>query len=55
MRVRNWRSPIRAKPFERRVRPLAESVGADILLDADVLDEASLDRAFAPWPSAGAA
>ncbi|MEO0363757.1 MAG: enoyl-ACP reductase, partial [Pseudomonadota bacterium] len=32
--------------FGRRVKPLAESVGAEILLDADVTDEASLDAAF---------
>ncbi|MEO1600471.1 MAG: SDR family oxidoreductase [Pseudomonadota bacterium] len=29
--------------FERRVRPLAASVGADLVLPADVTDEASLD------------
>ncbi len=33
--------------FERRVRPLAESVGASIILNADVQDAASLDRVFA--------
>ncbi|MEL7348211.1 MAG: SDR family oxidoreductase [Pseudomonadota bacterium] len=33
--------------FERRVRPLAESLGAKVLVDADVTDEASMDRAFA--------
>lgn len=32
--------------FERRVKPLAESIGADIVLDADVQDEASLDAVF---------
>ena len=32
--------------FGRRVQPLAASVGSDFLLDADVSDEASLDRAF---------
>ncbi|MEM6488901.1 MAG: SDR family oxidoreductase [Pseudomonadota bacterium] len=32
--------------FERRVRPLAESVGAAHILGADVTDEASLDAAF---------
>jgi enoyl-[acyl-carrier protein] reductase I len=32
--------------FERRVRPLAESLGSDIVLDADVMDDASLDRLF---------
>ena len=33
--------------FGRRVGPLAESVGSDILLDVDVINEASLDQAFA--------
>ena len=33
--------------FGRRVGPLAQSVGSDIVLDVDVTDEASLDRAFA--------
>ena len=33
--------------FGKRVEPLAQSVGSDFLLDVDVLDEASLDRAFA--------
>ncbi|MXU64459.1 enoyl-ACP reductase FabI [Oceanomicrobium pacificus] len=32
--------------FGKRVKPLAESLGSDIVLDADVQDEASLDRAF---------
>ncbi len=32
--------------FGRRVGPLAESVGSDFLLDVDVTDAASLDRAF---------
>jgi len=32
--------------FERRVRPLAESVGASIVLNADVQDGASLDAVF---------
>jgi enoyl-[acyl-carrier protein] reductase I len=31
----------------RRVRPLAESLGSDFLLDADVTSEASLDAVFA--------
>jgi enoyl-[acyl-carrier protein] reductase I len=31
----------------KRVRPLAESVGSDFVLDADVTDEASLDALFA--------
>lgn len=33
--------------LERRVRPLAESVGSDFLIDCDVSDMAALDRAFA--------
>lgn len=33
--------------FGRRVAPLAASVGSDILVDVDVSDDASLDRAFA--------
>lgn len=32
--------------FGKRVGPLAESVGSDILLDVDVTDDASLDEAF---------
>lgn len=32
--------------FGRRVEPLAQSVGSDVLVDVDVTDEASLDRAF---------
>ena len=33
--------------FEKRVRPLAESIGAGLIMDADVQDEASLDAVFA--------
>jgi enoyl-[acyl-carrier protein] reductase I len=33
--------------LERRVRPLAESVGAKLLIPADVTDDASMDAAFA--------
>ncbi|MEM6375857.1 MAG: enoyl-ACP reductase [Pseudomonadota bacterium] len=33
--------------FEKRVEPLAASVGSDILLDVDVTDDTSLDAAFA--------
>ena len=33
--------------FGKRVAPLAESVGSDILVDVDVTDDASLDAAFA--------
>jgi enoyl-[acyl-carrier protein] reductase I len=33
--------------LEKRVRPLAESVGSDFLLECDVTAEASLDRVFA--------
>jgi enoyl-[acyl-carrier protein] reductase I len=32
--------------FGRRVQPLAASVGSDLLVDVDVTDDASLDRAF---------
>jgi len=32
--------------FGKRVAPLAESVGSDFLVDADVTDDASLDAAF---------
>jgi enoyl-[acyl-carrier protein] reductase I len=32
--------------LERRVRPLAESVGVDFLVPADVTDDASMDQAF---------
>ncbi len=32
--------------LEKRVRPLAESVGSDIILPCDVTDEASIDEAF---------
>ncbi|MEX0340777.1 MAG: enoyl-ACP reductase [Arenibacterium sp.] len=41
--------------FGKRLQPLAESVGSDLLLDADVTDDASLDAAFealaAKWDS----
>lgn len=33
--------------FARRVMPLAEQLGAEILLDCDVMNDASLDAAFA--------
>ncbi|WP_417319323.1 enoyl-ACP reductase FabI [Emcibacter sp.] len=32
--------------LEKRVRPLAESVGSDIILPCDVTDEASIDEVF---------
>ena len=32
--------------FGKRLQPLAESVGANLILDVDVTDDASLDRAF---------
>ncbi|MFT5000997.1 MAG: enoyl-[acyl-carrier protein] reductase I, partial [Paracoccaceae bacterium] len=32
--------------FGKRLRPLAETLGSTILVDADVQDDASLDRAF---------
>ena len=41
--------------FGKRVRPLAESLGSDFLVDVDVTDDASLDAAFeqlgAKWPT----
>src|SRR5580692_5290230 len=33
--------------LERRVRPLAESIGVTTLIQADVTDDASMDAAFA--------
>ncbi len=33
--------------FEKRVRPLAQTVDSDLLFDVDVTDDASLDAAFA--------
>jgi enoyl-[acyl-carrier protein] reductase I len=33
--------------FGKRVEPLAAAVGSDFLVDVDVMDDASLDRAFA--------
>ncbi|GJL91129.1 enoyl-ACP reductase FabI [Hyphococcus sp.] len=32
--------------LERRVRPLAESIGAELILECDVLEDASMDQAF---------
>ena len=32
--------------LEKRVRPLAEELGSDFLIDCDVSDMAALDRAF---------
>jgi enoyl-[acyl-carrier protein] reductase I len=41
--------------LEKRVRPLAEQLGADFLIECDVADMANLDRAFARlaerWPT----
>ena len=41
--------------LEKRVRPLAESLGSDFLIDCDVSDMAALDTAFATladrWPT----
>jgi len=36
-----------APGLERRVRPLAESIGAELLEECDVTDDAALDRLFA--------
>jgi len=33
--------------FGKRVLPLAETLGSSFVMDADVMDDASLDRAFA--------
>jgi enoyl-[acyl-carrier protein] reductase I len=35
-----------AEVLERRVRPLAESVGAELILPCDVTDDAQVDRCF---------
>ena len=35
------------KAFGERLKPLAQSVGADIMLDVDVTDDTSMDAAFA--------
>jgi len=41
--------------LEKRVRPLAEALGADFLIECDVADPASMDAAFATlaarWPT----
>ncbi|MFG6594807.1 enoyl-ACP reductase [Sulfitobacter sp. 1A13368] len=41
--------------FGSRLKPLAQSVGSDFMVDVDVTDDASLDRAFeelgARWPT----
>ena len=34
-------------PLAKRVRPLAESVGSDLVLECDVADPATIDRTFA--------
>ena len=36
----------RGEAFGKRLAPLAESVGSDLMLDVDVTDDASLDAAF---------
>ncbi|MAC79745.1 MAG: enoyl-[acyl-carrier-protein] reductase FabI [Rhodobacteraceae bacterium] len=41
--------------FGKRLEPLAQSIGSDFMVDCDVTDDASLDRAFAAlsarWPT----
>lgn len=41
-------------PFARRVKPLAESIGSDILLECDVAEPGAVDKTFAAlaehWP-----
>ncbi|MDH5639122.1 MAG: enoyl-ACP reductase [Nitrospinota bacterium] len=32
--------------FEKRVKPLAESIGSDLVMEMDVTDDAGMDRAF---------
>lgn len=34
------------EPFKKRVAPLAESIGAKVLIDCDVMKEESIDEAF---------
>ena len=45
----------RGEVMEKRVRPLAEQLGCDFLIDCDVSTEAELDKAFATlaarWPT----
>jgi enoyl-[acyl-carrier protein] reductase I len=43
----NWRSPTRARRWAKRVKPLAEELGSDIVLECDVTNAASMDAAFA--------
>jgi len=40
-------SPHQGEAFGKRVQPLAESLGSNILVEVDVMDDASLDAAFA--------
>jgi enoyl-[acyl-carrier protein] reductase I len=41
--------------FGKRLQPLADSLGSDFMVDADVTDDASLDRSFGElgerWPT----
>jgi enoyl-[acyl-carrier protein] reductase I len=43
------------EPMEKRVRPLAEQLGSDFVIDCDVSTEAELDKTFATlaarWPT----
>ena len=45
--ARSWPSPSRARRWKRRVRPLANSIGAKIIVPCDVTDAASIDATFA--------
>jgi enoyl-[acyl-carrier protein] reductase I len=36
-----------SEPLKKRVRPLAESVGSNLVLECDVTDDASMDNVFA--------
>ena len=46
-RGRAWPFPTRARAFGKRVEPLAASLGSDLLVDVDVMDDASMDACFA--------
>ncbi len=41
--------------IESSVRELAASVGSDVVIECDVADDASIDKAFASWSRAWAA
>src|SRR3546814_12061780 len=56
MRISDWSSDVCSSDLlEKRVRPLANEVGSDFLIECDVADMAEMDRAFdtlaARWPT----